>query len=275
MLIAALVVASTVMAYGEKLDSNLNPNKLRKNSLRKTAQFEETSSNSEETTSLSSEEKPNDNQSIPENAQSNIGLLQDADSVSDSENPVESETTEDKDEKENQEKQEQDQKEQQEESKKKIIKSTGLKSPLLSGHKTDKSYKKRVLHLSDKEREMAERLVYGEAGHHGFKSMCLVAQCLKDACFKANTKSVSKIRRMYRYNASIKRSSKLSRKAVQFIFEEGGYAVKHRIMYFYLPAQGRSPWHETMNFVVQYKGLRFFDRKSFKMNRKSMKRMAV
>ena len=50
------------------------------------------------------------------------------------------------------------------------------------------------------------------------------------------------------------------KQAVSFIFN-GGYAVKHRILYFYAPAFVNSEWHETQKFVVEHGGHRFFDRR--------------
>lgn len=233
-LITLLTVVPTALAYGETVANQNNEiNILHEKSVENNIEIE------------------NDGTESPDNNSLEVGTVEDENSISDSDSE-----TQEEDKNENEEKDDK-----KEDDKKTNDKSTGLKSPLLKTAKKDKNYKKRVLHLSEKERKLAERLVYGEAGHHGFKSMCLVAQCLKDACFAAKTDSIEKIRKMYRYNASVKKSSKLSQKAVKFIFEEGGYAVKHRILYFYLPRQGRSPWHETMNFIVEYRGLRFFDRK--------------
>ena len=39
---------------------------------------------------------------------------------------------------------------------------------------------------------------------------------------------------------------------------EGGYAVRHKVFYFYAYKWCKSSWHETQPFVIQYGGHRFF-----------------
>ena len=61
------------------------------------------------------------------------------------------------------------------------------------------------------------------------------------------------------YGTVVSNPSQTCIDAVDFILN-GGYAVKHRLYYFYAPDVIQSGWHETQNFVVHYKGHRFFDR---------------
>jgi hypothetical protein len=49
--------------------------------------------------------------------------------------------------------------------------------------------------------------------------------------------------------------------AVAYVFDEGGYAVRHPILYFYAYTSHYSSWHETQELIVQYKDHRFFWRK--------------
>ena len=48
--------------------------------------------------------------------------------------------------------------------------------------------------------------------------------------------------------------------AVSFIFDQGGAAVQHSIVYFYAPALCTSGFHESQEFVVAHNSHRFFDR---------------
>ena len=49
-------------------------------------------------------------------------------------------------------------------------------------------------------------------------------------------------------------------RAVAFIFDKGGMAVQHRLVYYYNPAIVSSEFHESQKFVLEYKDHRFFDR---------------
>ena len=51
-----------------------------------------------------------------------------------------------------------------------------------------------------------------------------------------------------------------TRKAVKYILEGGHSAVQHRILYFYNPRLCESKWHESQDYLLTYKDVRFFDR---------------
>ncbi len=119
--------------------------------------------------------------------------------------------------------------------------------------------------VTGEDRELLECLIYGEAGNQGFIGICLVAQCMRDAMLYEGFDSIAELRTGFKYAGSItKGTSEEVKRAVKFIFDEGGYAVKHPILYFYAPANGvpnTKGFHESQEFVVQYKKSRFFWKK--------------
>ena len=113
------------------------------------------------------------------------------------------------------------------------------------------------LSLSSYDRAKLERLVMGEAGSTGYYGASLVAQCIRDAMVRSNTTSIDEIICDYGYYGSTGTEPNSAVKdAVSFIFDQGGSAVDHRIIVFYI---GQSAWHETQTFVTEYCGMRFFD----------------
>ena len=115
------------------------------------------------------------------------------------------------------------------------------------------------------DRDLLERLVYGEAGNQGFIGISLVAQCIRDAMLYEGFDTVAELRTAFRYAGSIdKGTSEEVRRAIRFIFDEGGYAVKHPILYFYAPKgePNYDGFHESQEFVVQYVRSRFFWKKN-------------
>lgn len=113
------------------------------------------------------------------------------------------------------------------------------------------------LGLSSYDRAKVERLVMGEAGSTGYQGCALVAQCIRDAMVRSNTTSIDQIISDYGYYGSTANEpNSAAKEAVSFIFDQGGSAVDHRIIVFYI---GHSDWHETQTFVTEYAGMRFFD----------------
>lgn len=115
------------------------------------------------------------------------------------------------------------------------------------------------------DRDLLERLVYGEAGNQGFIGISLVAQCIRDAMLYEGFDMVAELRTAFRYAGSIdKGTSEEVRRAIRFVFDEGGYAVKHPILYFYAPKgePNYDGFHESQEFVVQYVRSRFFWKKN-------------
>ena len=125
----------------------------------------------------------------------------------------------------------------------------------------DDNYTTKKLSIKGEDRRILEALVQGEAGNQGFIGAAMVAQCIKDMYFLGNFSSVNAVRTNCGYSGSIKGTPCQDVKdAVAYIFDEGGYAVKHRMLYFYAPRIVRSGFHESQNLIVDYKNHRFFDR---------------
>lgn len=122
---------------------------------------------------------------------------------------------------------------------------------------TSSGYAAGGLGLSSYDRAKVERLVMGEAGSTGYQGCALVAQCIRDAMVRSNTTSIDRIISDYGYYGSTAgEPNSAAKDAVSFIFDQGGSAVGHRIIVFYI---GQSDWHETQTFVTEFAGMRFFD----------------
>ena len=132
---------------------------------------------------------------------------------------------------------------------------------LLQIKNPDPDYKGRSIELSESDRDFLERLVQGEAGAEGYEGAALVAQAIHDTMI-TDSLSVKQVQKALSYSGSTKnKGNEDVKKAVAFIFDEGGMAVQHRIIYFYAPKIVKSGWHETQHFVIEHNGHRVFDRK--------------
>lgn len=132
---------------------------------------------------------------------------------------------------------------------------------LLDIKNPDKDYVSYSIKLTDYDRDILERLVMGEAGGEGYIGCCLVAQAIRDTMISDGYKSVDSLRRSMGYYGSLYNTpNQDALNAVKFIFDEGGAAVQHNIVYFYAPAICTSGFHESQEFVVAYNSHRFFDR---------------
>ena len=120
----------------------------------------------------------------------------------------------------------------------------------------DKNYVGRPLKVRD--RKYLEGLVMGEFGND-YLGAVLVAQCIRDSMVKSGTNSAAVIKRQYGYTARVRsRVSPEVKRAVAFVFDQGGSAVQHPIYYFYASNLVRGRWHESQKFIVQRKAVRFF-----------------
>ena len=111
--------------------------------------------------------------------------------------------------------------------------------------------------LTDKERAEIERVVMAECGAEPYDGIIAVAQCILNACEKSGKRPHETIR-AYGYTPNRKTPSETVRKAVSEVFDNGKEIVEEYILYFYAPAWGNGTWHETMNFVIEIGGHRFF-----------------
>lgn len=132
---------------------------------------------------------------------------------------------------------------------------------LLGIENPDYDYVSYSISLTDEDRDILERLVMGEAGDQGYIGCALVAQAIRDTMIADGVPTVEKVRTGYGYYGSLSRTPNSDvKRAVEFIFDQGGAAVQHKLMYFYETSLCSSEWHETQNYVVTYNTTRFFDR---------------
>lgn len=131
--------------------------------------------------------------------------------------------------------------------------------PLIEeGATVDITYQGCVIDVGE-QRDFLERLVMGEAGNQGFEGAALVAQSLRDNMLAKGTTDVKELKKMMAYSGSTsKEPNDDVKEAVEFIFDEGGFAVQHRINYFYNPDMVSSKFHESQQFVIEYGNHRFF-----------------
>ncbi len=124
----------------------------------------------------------------------------------------------------------------------------------------DPNYKSYAIKLSDRDRDLAERIIMGEAGSMGYNGMAVVAQSLRDAYVRGGYSDVASVIRDYGYYGSTSiRPSQTCKDVVKYIFDQGGAAVQHRVIAFYSTQYCSSSWHESQNFVCQIGKVRFFD----------------
>ena len=124
----------------------------------------------------------------------------------------------------------------------------------------DPSYVGYAISLSDSDRDMAERIIMGEAGSTGFTGMALVAQCLRDTYVAGGYSSVADVIRQNGYYGSMSITpDQTCKDVVSYIFDQGGSAVQHSIRVFYASNYCTSSWHEAQQFVCSYGYVRYFD----------------
>lgn len=125
----------------------------------------------------------------------------------------------------------------------------------------DKSYECAKVTLTDEDRDLLERLCYGEFGSGGFIGAALIAQCVKDAmCFDGYPTVESVIKNCHYDGSTEKGTSTACKQAVSYIFDQNKEAVQHRMMYMYNPQVVYSSFHESQNYILTYQEVRFFDR---------------
>lgn len=131
---------------------------------------------------------------------------------------------------------------------------------LIAGDRIDSNYHGQSIVLDSENRHTLECLVMGEAGNQGFIGAALVAQTIHDTMLNDGDFNVNSIRIKHGYTGSIDNEPNDDvKQAVAFIFDKGGMAVQHRLIYFYAPKVTSSDFHENQKFIVTYKGHKFFD----------------
>ncbi|MCH5299339.1 MAG: hypothetical protein J1E96_06215 [Ruminococcus sp.] len=129
----------------------------------------------------------------------------------------------------------------------------------------DKNYSCPHIELSDKNRELLERLCMGEYGTGGFTGAALIAQAVKNAMATYKIDDVATVIKYLHYDGRTDRAASEScKKAVVYIFDMDMDAVQHRILYMYNPRgtkSGFSKFHESQKYICNFGPVRFFDRK--------------
>ena len=132
---------------------------------------------------------------------------------------------------------------------------------LLDSYRVDDNYGNKVVRLSDQQLKAVAGLVMGEMGGEGYIGCCLAAQAIKDGMIYTGCYDVYDFKNKFGYTASIKSSpNQDSINAVNYVFIQGGYAVKHRILYMYSSDICSSSWHESQKFIVEFNKERYFDK---------------
>lgn len=112
-------------------------------------------------------------------------------------------------------------------------------------------------YLSDEEREVVENIVMGESGGEPYEGQLLVAQCIVNAAIKEGLQP-SDIRTEYQYSGWNEQPSESVKLAVSAVFDNGEKVVEETVLYFYAPDKVESDWHESLTFVIEVGGHRFF-----------------
>lgn len=108
-----------------------------------------------------------------------------------------------------------------------------------SGYKVDSNYKGCTYSLTSEERSEFQWIVYNEYGSGGYEGMVYQAQCLRDALINNyNNCTPMTIKDDLRYAYGTYHASKSqtdnnedAKKAIEYVFDQGGSAIQHRIMF--------------------------------------------
>lgn len=112
--------------------------------------------------------------------------------------------------------------------------------------------------ITDEERDIVERVVMAEAKGEDFDGMRLVAQCILTTaeCYDMRPDDVVLVPGQYANPEDT--ASEEVKAAVSAVFDNGDFVTEEPIRFFYAPAYGESQWHESLAFVLEHGGHRFF-----------------
>ena len=112
-----------------------------------------------------------------------------------------------------------------------------------------------ALELSPSERSEAASVVYAEAGGEDDTAMQMIAQAILCGCEREGVEP-SELFKEYRYATWRPEPSEAAYAAVDAVFTDGVRPMDGEPLYFYTGA--RSEWHEKQEFLIEYRGIRFF-----------------
>ena len=110
--------------------------------------------------------------------------------------------------------------------------------------------------LTEAERYEIEQVVMAEAGGEPYTGQVAVAQCIRDTAIRDSIRP-SEVIVEYKYTPDRKEPTQSVQEAVRAVFDDGESAID-TAYYFYAPALVTSKWHESMEFVAELGGHRFF-----------------
>ena len=140
------------------------------------------------------------------------------------------------------------------------VSASGSGDYLLDIDNPDPNYVGYSVSLNDEDRDMAGRILMGEAGGEGYIGMALVAQCIRDTYVNGSYSSIAQLLKQNGYYGSTSMApSSTAMDVVNYIFDQGGSAVQHNIRIFYATNMCSSAWHESQEFVCQWNYVRFFN----------------
>lgn len=120
--------------------------------------------------------------------------------------------------------------------------------------------------LTDEERYVVECMVAGEAGGEPYEGKWAVAQCIWQACVNDELQP-SEVKEHYQYagwKENLKSESEQAyldvKEVVSRVFDDGEMLIDDEMLWFYAPKWCTSNWHESMRFITEIGGHRFFGR---------------
>lgn len=149
------------------------------------------------------------------------------------------------------------------------IKTISAVDKIFEYRKMDAAYVESItpfFELTDEERYVVECMVAGEAGGEPYEGKWAVAQCIWQACVNDELQP-SEVKKQYQYagwKENLKSESEQAyldvQDVVSRVFDDGEMFVDDEILWFYAPKYCVSNWHESMRFVTEIGGHRFFGR---------------
>ena len=109
--------------------------------------------------------------------------------------------------------------------------------------------------LTPQERLAIEQVVEGEARGSTFESKVWVASCIYNSMKIYRTDALDVLRNYDGYNKDVQPDTQA---AVYRVFDLNS-PIHPRVQYFYAPSLCRSDWHESLTFVTEIGGHRYFE----------------
>jgi len=112
--------------------------------------------------------------------------------------------------------------------------------------------------LTPDERDIVERTIMAEGGNtEDLKGLMLVAQCILNASELDGIRPDEAVE-LYQYAPPAEEVNEKVKEAVARVFDQGEMATNEPILFFYAPKYCRSDWHESLVFVAEHGGHRYF-----------------